>query len=534
MERGPQGWSREAQLQRRIAQLEAENGTLRRDLSKALEGHSGSNSSPRDGASPRFYEGALQSRAAPVPRAADARPRAGAAGSVAGAHALAMRRVAASALRQSRSALGRPTITGREVDEAPAETVSPTAECPPGSKAPFRLLVCNDDTCEVLLPSGPGCDIRNELRARSLVELAWLSRPRTALIIKKPNDEGAEAALCQVAAFLQGEGLSVLVEPAVHAATGGADGHASTWTVEEKETLGQRVDFVVCLGGDGTILWAAGLFARGVPPVISYAMGSLGFLTPFVVEDHHRSLRMVLNGEFQVTLRARLACRIIRAADAAAYDAAAAAGDDGWAEGHASHTVLNEVVVDRGPSHSLVELDCWCDGMPMTKMQADGIIVATPTGSTAYSLAAGGSMVHPGISAMLFTPICPHALSSRPLLLPDGVELRIRVPLTSRCTAWAAFDGRGRRELHRGDTLAVRVSPFPVPAVCSGTENEDWFRAAKTGLNWNMREAQKPFVGLPRTYSDVSMLHQGFTPTPSPGVSRAPSFDVGALPRHAG
>lgn len=452
--------------------------------------------------------------------------RAGAATSAAGASALAMRRVAASALRQSRSALGRPTITGRETDaEAPAEALSPTAgdACAPGAKAPFRLLVCNDDTCEVLLPSAPGCDIRNELRARSLVELAWLSRPRTALIIKKPNDAGAEAALCQVAAFLQGEGLTVLVEPAVHAATGGADGHASTWTAAEKESLGQRVDFCVCLGGDGTILWAAGLFARGVPPVISYAMGSLGFLTPFVVEDHHRSLRMVLNGEFQLTLRARLACRIIRAADAAAYDAASAAGDDGWAEGHASHTVLNEVVVDRGPSHSLVELDCWCDGMPMTKMQADGIIVATPTGSTAYSLAAGGSMVHPGISAMLFTPICPHALSCRPLLLPDGVELRIRVPVTSRCTAWAAFDGRGRRELCRGDTLAVRVSPFPVPAVCSGTENEDWFRAAKTGLNWNMREAQKPHVALPRTYSDVSML-PGYTP--SPGNSRAPSFDT--------
>ncbi len=285
-------------------------------------------------------------------------------------NALSMRRVAASALRQSRNALGRPIISGRP-DDAPADAASPTADCATG-KVPFRLLLCNDDACEVLLPSGPGCDIRNELRARSLIELTWLARPRTALIVKKPNDEGAEAALCRVAAFLASEGIRVLVEPAVHAATGGASGAASTWTPAEAATLGQRVDFCVCLGGDGTILWAAGLFARGVPPVISYAMGSLGFLTPFVIDDSHRSLRMVLAGEFQVTLRARLACRIIRAADAAAYEAATAAGvasgDDTWSDA-ATYTVLNEVVVDRGPSHSLVELDCWCDGMPMTKMQ---------------------------------------------------------------------------------------------------------------------------------------------------------------------
>ncbi len=428
--------------------------------------------------------------------------------------------MAASALRQSRTALGRPLITGRG-EEAPADA-DPSPKSGGCGKAPFQLLLCNDEACEVLTPSGPGCDIRNELRARSLCELTWLERPRTALIVKKPNDAGAEATLCRVAAFLAAEGLTVLVEPAVHAATHGADGAASTWGPGEAARLGQVVDFCVSLGGDGTILWAAGLFARGVPPVISYAMGSLGFLTPFMPDDHPRSLRMLLAGEFQVTLRARLACRVIRAADAAAYDAASAAsgeGDAAWSDS-ATHTVLNEVVVDRGPAHSLVELDCWCDGMPMTKMQADGIIVATPTGSTAYSLAAGGSMVHPGISAMLFTPICPHALSCRPLLLPDGVELRIRVPDTSRCTAWAAFDGRGRVELCRGDMLAVRVSPFPVPAVCSGTENEDWFRAAKTGLNWNMREAQKPHVQLPRTYSDTSMmLAANATPTPSGGRS---------------
>ncbi len=279
-----------------------------------------------------------------------------------------MRRVTSNTLRQARNALGRPLLTGTE-DEGTREVSGDVSLSPrDASKASFRLLVCNDDTCDVLLPNGPAAEIRRELSARSMTKLTWLTPPRTALIVKKPNDDGAEEALCRVAAFLKAEGLKVLVEPAVAAATGCARGCADTWTPEQAALLGNCVDFCVCLGGDGTILWAAGLFGKGVPPVISYAMGSLGFLTPFVIEDHHRSLRMVLGGEFQVTLRARLACRIIRAADAARADAAPAAADEAWSEAP-SFTVLNEVVVDRGPSHSLVELDCFCDGMPMTKIQ---------------------------------------------------------------------------------------------------------------------------------------------------------------------
>ena len=227
-----------------------------------------------------------------------------------------MRRVTTNTLRQSRSALGRPLITGR-VDEV-SELVDEAGggDTPTSRKAAFRLLVCNDDTCEMLLPNGPAGDIRKELSARSLIKLTWLAHPRTVLIVKKPNDEGAEEALCRLAAWLSGEGLCVLVEPTVSEATANARGYASTWTPEEAASLATRVDFCVCLGGDGTILWAASLFSQGVPPVVSYAMGSLGFLTPFVIEDYQRSLAMVLAGEFQVTLRARLACRIIRASDA--------------------------------------------------------------------------------------------------------------------------------------------------------------------------------------------------------------------------
>jgi NAD+ kinase len=303
------------------------------------------------------------------------------------------------------------------------------------------------------------------------------------MLVVKPNDNRALSSAHAVAEELvQVHQLRVLVEPRVQAETGGFGGITTTWLPEETSQLHRRVDFVVTLGGDGTILWASGLFQSAMPPLLAFALGSLGFLTPFPMEDHRRTLAMMTLGEFQVTLRARLICRVIRAGEAEALDCV---GDS--AGSFCTTTVLNEVVVDRGPSHSLVELECFCDGAFMTRISADGIIVATPTGSTAYSLAAGGSMVHPGISSLLFTPVNAHALSSRPLLLPDGVELRIRVSPTARCTAFAAFDGRQRHELARGDTLVVRVSPFPLPSVSAGGSNDDFFRAANSGLFWNMR-----------------------------------------------
>lgn len=114
-----------------------------------------------------------------------------------------------------------------------------------------------------------------------------------------------------------------------------------------------------------------------------------------------------------------------------------------------SFEVLNDLVVDRGPSPYVSQLELFGDEHHMTTVQADGLTVSTPTGSTAYSLSAGGSLVHPEIPAILITPICPHTLSFRPMLLPDSMELRICVPYNSRSTAWASFDGRGRVELRR-------------------------------------------------------------------------------------
>ena len=138
--------------------------------------------------------------------------------------------------------------------------------------------------------------------------------------------------------------------------------------------------------------------------------------------------------------------------------------------------------------------EVFADNQRLTTAQADGLCISTPTGSTAYSLSAGGSLVHPDIPAVMLTPICPHTLSFRPMLIPDSMEVRIAVPFNSRTNAWASFDGRGRIELVRGDHIRVSASPYPFPTVSPETQQSPWFDAVSRTLNWNQRKPQKSFM----------------------------------------
>lgn len=124
-------------------------------------------------------------------------------------------------------------------------------------------------------------------------------------------------------------------------------------------------------------------------------------------------------------------------------------------------------------------------------MQGDGVIVATPTGSTAYSTAAGGSMVHPNVPCMLFTPICPHSLSFRPVILPDSARLELKIPDDARSNAWVSFDGKRRQQLSRGDSVRIFMSEHPIPTVNKSDQTGDWFHSLVRCLNWNERLDQK-------------------------------------------
>ncbi len=249
----------------------------------------------------------------------------------------------------------------------------------------------------------------------------------------------------------------------------------SYWTAAQCFQDPESYDLVVTLGGDGTVLHTSWLFQQVVPPIIAFSLGSLGFLTNFKYENYQIDLTNALAHGIHVSLRMRFSCTIWR------HDVA----DEQF-------EVLNEVVISRGKSAALTSLELYTEDNLLTVVQADGLIVSTPTGSTAYSLSAGGSLVHPDIPALLITPICPHTLSFRPILLSDSVELRIVVPEASRqSTVWVSFDGKSRFPLKRGDSVTIRASPFPFPTVQSSST--EWTESVSRTLRWNVRDPQKPF-----------------------------------------
>lgn len=260
------------------------------------------------------------------------------------------------------------------------------------------------------------------------------------------------------------------------------EGMLRYWSPDLCWSSPEKFDLVLTLGGDGTVLFTSWLFQRVVPPVLSFSLGSLGFLTSFEFEKYKQHLNRIMGEEgMRVNLRMRFTCTVYRDG---------ASGQE-MEEGE-QFEVLNELVIDRGPSPYVSNLELYGDNELLTVVQADGCIFSTPTGSTAYSLSAGGSLVSPDLPAILLTPICPHTLSFRPMVLSDTMLLRVSIPRNSRATAYCAFDGKGRVELKQGDCVTITASQYPFPTVMrSPTE---WFDSVSRTLQWNTRAAtQKGF-----------------------------------------
>lgn len=257
------------------------------------------------------------------------------------------------------------------------------------------------------------------------------------------------------------------------------------------------MDMVVTLGGDGTVLYTSWLFQQHVPVVVPFHLGSLGFLTVFNFENYKQVLSSIFNEKAHVNMRMRFSCTVFRGTSRTPESPLTGTNHEYLVEefspSEPEHTfqVLNEVVVDRGPSAYISHLELYEDGTHLTTVQADGLVIGSPTGSTAYSLSAGGPLVHPQVSAVLVTPICPHTLSFRPMLLHDSVVLRVCVPKSSRNTAWASFDGRNRLELKQGDSIEIKASVFPFPTVCLTNQSKDWYESLSRCLHWNKRQINR-------------------------------------------
>ncbi|XP_068604568.1 NAD kinase b [Brachionichthys hirsutus] len=350
--------------------------------------------------------------------------------------------------------------------------------------------------------------------------LTWNKPPVNVLIIRKIRDESLVEPFKELCRFLVEEKqMMVYVERRVaddvtlsqDGAFGSIRNQLCTFR-EGFDDISDCIDLIVCLGGDGTLLYASSLFQGSVPPVMAFHLGSLGFLTPFKFESFKTEVAKVFEGNAAITLRSRLKVKVVKdllqreGQQLFSRETQQVQHNGPLPHGHANNEagkvtlqlqVLNEVVVDRGPSSYLSNVDLYLDGRLITSVQGDGVIVSTPTGSTAYAAAAGASMIHPNVPAIMVTPICPHSLSFRPIVVPAGVELMITLSPDARNTAWVSFDGRKRQEIQYGDCIKITTSCYPVPSICCHDLVYDWFESLAQCLHWNVRKRQARLTDAP-------------------------------------
>lgn len=329
-------------------------------------------------------------------------------------------------------------------------------------------------------------------------KLNWVKTPLSVLVIKKPHDISVTFSFRDLVVWLLEEkSLLVFVEETV-VSEDTLSRDKEFQRVQDKlqrfkegvDDLEDKVDFIICLGGDGTLLYASSLFQQSVPPVVAFNLGSLGFLTPFPFAMFKERINQVLNGQTPLLLRYRLKC-VMHKHDHMAHIPHVKNIDKNSHNITTHILVLNEVVIDRGPSSYLCNLDLYVEGRLVTSVLGDGLIISTPTGSTAYSVAAGASMIHPNVPCILVTPICPHSLSFRPIVLPAGVEIKISLAPEARGPAMVSFDGRNRQEMGPEVSLKITTASFPVPSICARDQIADWFDGLADCLHWNVRRPQK-------------------------------------------
>ncbi len=261
---------------------------------------------------------------------------------------------------------------------------------------------------------------------------------RHAAIVGKYHAQGIRPALEEIAHFLMAQGLEVSFEADTALNTGVTDFGALT-----PQQMGQRCDLAVVVGGDGTMLGIARELGRYNLPLVGINQGRLGFITDIAIGQYKEALAPIVAGDFEEESRAMLESEV-------------------WRDGqHIFEGLsLNDVVVSRGATASMVELRVDIGDDFVANMRADGLIVATPTGSTAYALSAGGPILHPSIGGLVVLPIASHTLSNRPIVLPDTGEVRIGI--VSGRDVSANFDMHTLASLAIGDQVRVRRSAFKV------------------------------------------------------------------------
>lgn len=299
---------------------------------------------------------------------------------------------------------------------------------------------------------------------------------RTVGLVGRYQSEGVGETLAEIAAFLRARGLSVLFERDTAQAIGllEPDGHArGAECVASAEAIGERADLAIAVGGDGTMLGMMRQLARFGVPMVGINHGRLGFVTDIALDQWREALDRILAGDHAAEERTLLTARVLRG-DAQVWESLA----------------VNDVVVSRSSRAGMIELQVHVDGTWMYNQRADGLIIATPTGSTAYALSSQGPILHPRLAGLVLVPVAPQALSNRPISLPDDVTIVVRV-----------VDGREPRvagdmqvfsDLQEGDDIVIRRAPFTARLL--HPVGYSYFATLRSKLNWH----EMPLLTRPR------------------------------------
>ena len=285
-------------------------------------------------------------------------------------------------------------------------------------------------------------------------------------IVAKSHLRAAASHLLEISAWLDARGVTAVFETATAALMPPAPGRR----VADKRALVDEVDLVLVLGGDGTLLGMAdriGEAGSGIP-ILGVNFGSLGFLTEATLPELYPSLEAALGGAAPVEERLMLRATTMRGGQALP-----------------DHLALNDVVITKAARARMTDLSVFVGDEFVTRVKADGLIVATPTGSTAYNLAAGGPIVQPVVDAIVLTPIAPHMLTNRPIVIPAASLVRVQPMMAERDELYVTFDGQAGYQLEAGDEVRIRCAERRVRLLRPSSRS--YFDVLRQKLKWNER-----------------------------------------------
>ena len=286
---------------------------------------------------------------------------------------------------------------------------------------------------------------------------------RTVGIVSKPNSAAAANIVPVLIEWLRGRGMAVRIDEQT-ALYAGPAGRSSGLPREE---VPESCDLVIVLGGDGTLLAAARAIGRRETPLFPVNLGSLGFLTAIAIDELYPELERAFRGEHRIAKRRLLATEVVRDGQVvAAYEA------------------LNDAVLTKASIARMIDLDAHVDEQFVCAYKADGLIISTPTGSTAYSLSAGGPIIFPSVPAICITPICPHMLTNRPVLVPETSVIRV-ISRSPGESVFLTIDGQVGNLIRDGDTLVCRSSDYTLRLV--RPPHMMFFDVLRQKLKWGER-----------------------------------------------